>query len=816
MTTVLCIGDPHFKVENIPEIDLLINRIENIALERKPDIIICLGDLLHTHERLHTTPLNKAYEFINKMRNITKTYVLVGNHDMCLGKDTPVLLWDGGIKMSQDIKNGDILIGDDGFSRKVQSICSGESELFLIKQKNANNYIVNKNHMLSLKCLRDKYVYWSKFEHAWIVRWLDIENFQVKTKYFGKIYQKNNMLNDVELKNEAEIYFNSIKPIDVIDIPLKKFLTFPKHIKNKFVGYRLNKPVNWDYQNIDIDPYILGIWLGDGCNDGSGFASADIEIIIAWCNWAYKNNSNIVHSGQYNYIIRNNNCRTNKQHSIFSPESNTYTCKGCINHRAPSIACASVDELILLIERDNNTLNYFSKGSCKEQLNIIQNVSKLKKLLEWKKEIVGMEKRNSDYNSSFRKLLKKNNLYNNKHIPKKYLINSVDVRLKLLAGFIDTTGGCFDKLNISIGQVGDNIHLIDELETLVRSLGIECVKHNIRENKKTNKFSQDLYMGEGVEQIPVLLDRKKCKNRKYGKKSKVHITVESIGNGNYYGFSVDGNNRFLLGDWISTHNCNNQQFLTENHWLNAMKDWDNVTVVDKVICDIIGGEKFIFAPYVYPGRFIEALNTLGKEWEDASCIFAHQEFSGCKMGAIISVEGDKWSLTHPHVVSGHIHSRQIPQENIYYPGSALQHAFGESSKNIIAYLTFQDSEYKREEIDLKLPRKKIVYKDIDEMEDYTIPEDTEDKIKVTVSGVYNQFKTFKKTKKYKDMLNKGVKVVFKPKKIDHEKKDEIIETEFNTVLTNIINNQKNPHLLEAFELIVNNKKINSEDIMFLK
>ena len=28
---------------------------------------------------------------------------------------------------------------------------------------------------------------------------------------------------------------------------------------------------------------------------------------------------------------------------------------------------------------------------------------------------------------------------------------------------------------------------------------------------------------------------------------------------------------------------NNQQFLTNNHWMNAMKDWNNVTIIDKVI-----------------------------------------------------------------------------------------------------------------------------------------------------------------------------------------------------------------------------------------
>ena len=107
----------------------------------------------------------------------------------------------------------------------------------------------------------------------------------------------------------------------------------------------------------------------------------------------------------------------------------------------------------------------------------------------------------------------------------------------------------------------------------------------------------------------------------------------------------------------------NQQFLTKNHWMNALKEWCNTIIVDKVISETINGQKFVFIPYVSPGRFQEALETFPEKWTDATCIFAHQEFFGCKMGAIISVEGDKWPLDYPMVISGHIHSRQMPQKN---------------------------------------------------------------------------------------------------------------------------------------------------------
>ena len=140
---------------------------------------------------------------------------------------------------------------------------------------------------------------------------------------------------------------------------------------------------------------------------------------------------------------------------------------------------------------------------------------------------------------------------------------------------------------------------------------------------------------------------------------------------------------------IGNHDMiNNQQFLNENHWMNGMKEWENVTIVDKVKSYEIKGKIFYFCPYVPPGRFVEALNTSGKEWEKCDGIFAHQEFYGCKMGAIESVEGDKWSLEHPNVISGHIHSNQTIQKNVYYPGAAMQHAFGESHKNVIPCMKF--------------------------------------------------------------------------------------------------------------------------------
>lgn len=267
---------------------------------------------------------------------------------------------------------------------------------------------------------------------------------------------------------------------------------------------------------------------------------------------------------------------------------------------------------------------------------------------------------------------------------------------------------------------------------------------------------------------------------------------------------------------VGNHDMGSLSFLTKNHWLNPLKEWENTVIVDEVIIEKINGENFIFAPFVPNGMFEKALNTIGDTWEHSSMIFCHQEFYGCSMGSIISVEGDKWSLNNPPIISGHIHNKQKPQENIFYVGSSTQTSFGEDGNKIIAYIEFENKNHKIEEIELILPKKKILHMDIDEVANFNYEDESENKIKVSISGIYEEFKTFKKTKKYKDMLDKGIKVVFKPKRIETKLKNQAIQDNINSnkdsnnfkeILETMIEKQENPWVKEVFELVINNREI---------
>ena len=55
-----------------------------------------------------------------------------------------------------------------------------------------------------------------------------------------------------------------------------------------------------------------------------------------------------------------------------------------------------------------------------------------------------------------------------------------------------------------------------------------------------------------------------------------------------------------------------------------------------------------------------------------------------------------------------------------------------------------------EEIELKIPRKRIIYIESSQFDSFKIPE-TIDQIKVTIKGSYEDFKNLKKSNKYKEM-----------------------------------------------------------------
>lgn len=197
--------------------------------------------------------------------------------------------------------------------------------------------------------------------------------------------------------------------------------------------------------------------------------------------------------------------------------------------------------------------------------------------------------------------------------------------------------------------------------------------------------------------------------------------------------------------------CSGALYLTQDHWMNPLKEWSDVTIVDSPIQ--IGDN--VFVPYVPPGRFLDALNVL-VGWESAKMIFCHQEFRGCHMGMIVSQDGDEWD-GRIRIVSGHIHGSQTLPNNIYYVGSSTPTTFSETGERHVLLIDKTE-----EEIPIDLPKKVTLTKKISEIDEIDGIKD----LRIRVNGTEVEYKTFKKSKKYKDLIQKGVKIVFNPPKTE--------------------------------------------------
>jgi superfamily II DNA or RNA helicase len=170
-----------------------------------------------------------------------KCYPEYGGGILCLscglGKsqkwDTPVIMYDGTIKMIQDVKIGDQLMGDDSTPRNVLNLGRGMEMMYDIVPTKGDTYTVNESHILSFKCSTNQ------------------------SKRFRK----------------GEVY----------DIPLKDYMNLPPTYHGRagpLLGYRVG--VDFPYKEVDIDPYFLGYYLGDGTTLSTQITTIE-ECVVDYC-----------------------------------------------------------------------------------------------------------------------------------------------------------------------------------------------------------------------------------------------------------------------------------------------------------------------------------------------------------------------------------------------------------------------------------------------------------------------------------------------------------------------------------------------------
>jgi len=351
----------------------------------------------------------------------------------CLGKGTPIIMYDGSIKKVEDIVVGDLLMGDNSTPRKVLSICNGQEQLYRVDQKNGDSYIVNESHILSLKRTPD-----------------------------GKSKSKDYQINDISITD----YLNSSKT--------------KKHLLK---GYKV--PISCPSKETPFDPYLLGLWLGDGISADLQFSVGEVDDQI------------VQYLEQF--------CRDNNLVLVKYPDKRE-----------------AADSYALRLYKGNRRPS---------------NIKPFK--INWLKQ-------------EFKKL----NLFHNKHIPEAFKFNDEKSRLALLAGFIDADGHIDYKDTCSITH--RQMPFIKDIVFIARSLGFRVTCKPCRKKCTTTGYEGDYWrvtITGNIDRIPTKLPRKQAGPRRSKKNPLIcGIKVVPTGIGDYYGFEIDGNKRFLLGDFTVTHN----------------------------------------------------------------------------------------------------------------------------------------------------------------------------------------------------------------------------------------------------------------------
>lgn len=388
-------------------------------------------------------------------------------HGKCLGKGTPVLMFDGKIKKVEDVVNGDSLMGPDSQPKKVTGVTSGIDILYSVVPVKGDPYVVNSDHVLSLR------------------------NTERKSK-------------------------------KIINISVRDFLKKSRTFKHLHKGWRSNG-VSWREKEVLIDPYFLGLWLGDGNSNDLTISNPDKEVI--------------------NYI-----------HKV-AKENNLVT---------------------------KNTEK--RKGFC-PRFSLTKGTKKGERVFPLLK--------------SFREY----GLMPEKYIPEEYKTNSIEVRKQILAGLLDTDG-YLDCNSYEI--ITKHERLRDDILFVARSLGLAAYSKKKISGIKSTGFKgiyHRILISGDTDILPLQIKRKKALPRRQIKNVlNTGLKITEIKRGKYYGFELDGDGLFLLGDFTVTHNT------------SLAQDWT---------ISLIRGEKkpksLWFSYEVLPTHLWEKFQSMGMTRED--CVF---------------------------------------------------------------------------------------------------------------------------------------------------------------------------------------------------
>lgn len=435
----------------------------------------------------------------------------------CMCPSTPVIRYNGKIDRIDQIKLGDYLMGDDSTPREVMKIYQGETDMYKVNQTRGDDYIVTNNHILTLKFGSPTV---RKYKKKFVLLWHS-GNGHITREYYDS--KENGKKRGEEVPN-----------VPILDISVKDYITKSREWKTMFLGYSV--PISYPYRPVKLDPYLLGHWLGDGHSARPSFTTVDeevlhkIESICSQQKWSVKKIGNSI---SYSIDGIGNTITKNTKSGI----SGIQYCKQKNRWKA---RWTNLDK-----KRYMKSFSIAKYGYEQAKQNAIEYLTTIKN-------------RTTTTSNPFWDMIEFYSLDNNKHIPDIYLYNSKEIRLKLLAGLIDSDGYLQNNVYEIVQK---NKTLANQIQILTRSLGFKTNSSTVTKKcynspeQKVGVYYKTTFSGEGLDMIPVVLQYKKaCKWKSNVRPFMNTIKITKIGHGKYYGFELDNNGRFLLGDNTVTHN----------------------------------------------------------------------------------------------------------------------------------------------------------------------------------------------------------------------------------------------------------------------
>ena len=450
----------------------------------------------------------------------------------CFDPDTEVLMYNNEIKKIKDINVGDVVFGDNGYGRNVLDICSGFDQMYLVEQSKGINYIVNSEHILVLKAIG-------------VTPNISIRNDRVYLNYYGKcnkycndpkcskkgfkkksIYctskEEAHLFLDNLVKNENEYLVNNN---DVFEIKIKDFLNICSlDTKNsRLKGYKENihKIQNLENDDFlpDLDPYFIGLWLGDGDAREPTIISSDIEIET------------------YLYSLLNIYENILLKEIVFE--------EGHVSHTG--IISKKQYKKYIFINKDKKLLNPIRQGLKKlgilKQKHIPEILFQMNETNRYKL-LAGLIDSDGFLGKTYSSKKK-----NSKSFYFEFVQCSNNHSL-----LFDNVVRLIQTLDFSINKICN-----DEYSPINREL--------FRDGLKNHTLKKIRFRGNGMYNIPTIVNRKNLKlidkNHIFNDNNTSSIKVTPIYNYNgkeytkYVGITVDGNEKFLLSDRTVVHNCGN-------------------------------------------------------------------------------------------------------------------------------------------------------------------------------------------------------------------------------------------------------------------